>query len=172
MLCIRGALGLLLALTVACGSGNPASPSGGGGTGTGGGGTPNFGTLTAVIDGVPYTGVINSARITNGTLGIASNSADLTRSINFAGKEATVGTTTVSAGTALSMNVITTTGTTVIGSWAAAGGQGSGTLTVTSLTSTGASGTFSFSATPAPGGSGGAATGTKVVTNGSFTARF
>jgi len=164
----RGAMGGLLALTIACGGGNPASPSGGGGTG----GSTNFGTLTAVIDGVAYAGIVNSARVVNGTLSIASNSADLTRSINFAGKEAAVGTTTVSPSTALSMNVITTTGTTVIGSWAAAGGQGSGTLTVTSLTSSGASGTFSFSAPPVPGPGGGQATGTKVVTSGAFTARF
>ena len=166
MLCIRGAVGLLLALTIACGGGNPASPSSGGGSGS-----PNFGTLTAVIDGVAYTGVINSASSTNDTLRIASNSSDLTRSITFAGRPAAVGTTTVAMG-ALAMNVITTTGTTVIGSWAAAGASGSGTLTVASLTSSGASGTFSFSAPPAPAGSGGAATGTKVVTNGSFTARF
>lgn len=169
MLRARGVLAALLALTVGCGGGNPAQPSGGGG---GGGSTPNFGTLTAVIDGVAYTGIINSARITNGTLGIASNSADLTRAISFAGKEAAVGTTTVSAATALSMNVITTTGTTVTGSWAAAGQFGSGTLTISSLSATGASGTFNFSAPPAPGGSGAGATGTKVVTNGAFTARF
>ena len=134
-------------------------------------GDVNFGTLTAVIDGVPYTGVINSATNANGTLRIASNSADLTRSVAFAAPAA-VGTVTVFLGSAISFNVITTTGSTVIGSWAAAGQFGSGTLTITSLTSSGASGTFSFSAPPAPAGSGGQATGTKVVTNGIFTARF
>lgn len=158
---MRIALGVVLALTVACGGGNPPAPSG----------VSNLGTVTATIDGVSYTGAVNTASSGNGTLRVSSNSADLTRSINFAGPAA-VGTTTVSLASALTMNVLTTTGTTVIGSWGAAGNLGSGTLTVTSLTSTGASGTFSFSAPPAPGGSGGQATGTKVVTNGSFTAQF
>jgi hypothetical protein len=160
-MCTRVALGVLLAWTVACGGGNPPAPSGG----------SNFGTVAATIDGVSYTGAINSASNSNGTLRVSSNSADLTRSINFAGPAA-VGTASVSLATALTMNVLTTTGTTVIGSWGAAGNLGSGTLTVTSLTSTGASGTFSFSAPPAPGASAGQATGTKVVTNGSFTAQF
>lgn len=172
LLCKCGAMGVLLALMIACGGGNSASPSGGSGSGSGGSGTSNFGTVTATIDGVAYTGVIITASSSDGTLRIASNSADLTRSINFSVRPATVGTTTVFLGSALSMNVITTTGSTVIGSWAAGGGSGSGTITVASLTSTGASGTFSFSAPPAPSGSGGQATGTKVVTNGSFTARF
>ena len=157
-----------MALTIACGGANPAGPSE---SGSGGSGTSNFGTLTATIDGVAYTGVINTATNSNGTLRISSNSADLTRSVNFAAP-ASVGTVTVSLSSAITMNVITTTGTTVIGSWGAAGQFGSGTLTIASLTGSGASGTFSFSAPPAPAGSGGQATGTKVVTNGSFTARF
>jgi hypothetical protein len=43
-------------------------------------------------------------------------------------------------------------------------------LTISSLTTTGATGTFSFNAIPNPGANG--ATGTKVVVNGAFTARF
>lgn len=165
MVWTRRALGVLLVLTIGCGGGNPAGPGSASGSGT------DFGTLTAVIDGVPYTGVINTAANANGTLRIASNSADLTRSVSFAAPAA-VGTITVFLGSAISFNVMTTTGSTVIGSWAAAGQFGSGTLTITSLTSSGASGTFSFSAPPAPAGSGGQATGTKVVANGIFTARF
>ena len=168
MVCTRRALGVLMVLTMACGGGNPAGPDGSSASGSG---TSNFGTLTAVIDGVAYTGVINSATNTNGVLRIASNSADWTRSVAFAAPAA-VGTVSVFLGSAISFGVMTTTGSTVIGSWAAAGQSGSGALTITSLTSSGASGTFSFSAPPAPAGSGGQATGTKVVTNGSFTARF
>ena len=173
MLCTRRALGALLAMTmtIACGGANPGGPSGGSGSGSGGSGTSNFGTLTATIDGVAYTGVINTATNANGTLRISSNSADLTRSVNFAARTG-VGTITVSPTSEITFNVITTTGTTVIGSWGAAGQSGSGTLTVTSLTSSGATGTFSFTAPPAPAPSAGQATGTKVVTNGSFTARF
>ena len=162
----RRCLGALLALTMACGGGNPTEPSGASGSGT-----PNFGTLTAIIDGVAYTGVINTATNTNGVLRISSNSTDLTRSVNVAARTG-MGTITVSPASEITFNVITTTGTTVIGSWGAAGQSGSGTLTVTSLTSSGATGTFSFNAPPAPAPSAGQATGTKVVTNGSFTARF
>lgn len=172
MLWRRAAVGGLLALAMACGGGgNPASPSGGGGSGSGGGGAGR-GTITAVVDGVAYTGIVNAATNINDTINIASNTADLTRSISFAVRPAAVGTASTSAGSALTFGFITTNGSTVTGAWGAAFNMGSGTLTITSLTSTSVSGSFSFTAIPAPGASGAGATGTRTVTNGSFTAQF
>jgi hypothetical protein len=171
----------LAVLTMACGGGSPTSPSGGGasgsgsggtGSGSGGtggsGGTPNRGTVTATIDGVAYTGAVNAAGVNpSGNLTVASNNSALTLSINFAARAA-VGTTDVSGGTTV-LNVITTTGTTVIGSWSASALGGSGTLTIATLTSTGASGTFSFTGVPVNTTT--PAT-TKTVINGTFNATF
>jgi hypothetical protein len=177
MLWRRGAVAGLLVLTIACGGGNPASPSGGSGSSSGGGsgsggGTSGKGTLTAVVDGVAYTGIVNAATNVNDTINIASNTTDLTRSISFAVRPAAVGTTSTSLGGALTFGFIASNGTTVTGAWGAAGNLGSGTLTITTLTSTSVSGSFSFTAVPAPGASAQGATGTKTVTSGSFTAQF
>ena len=57
------------------------------------------------------------------------------------------------------------------GVWSVGGLFGSGTLTVSSLTSAGVSGTFSFTAPVAPGAPAGT-TGTRSITNGSFSATF
>jgi hypothetical protein len=48
---------------------------------------------------------------------------------------------------------------------------GSGTLTIATLTAAGATGTFAFTAVP-PQAGGAGATGTKVVTNGTFNVTF
>ena len=147
MVCTRGALGALLAMTIACGGRESSRAERRERVWLGRFGDAELRHLTAVIDGAAYAGVINAATNTNGTLRISSNSTDLTRSVNFAAPGA-VGTTTVFLGSAISFNVITTTGGAVIGSWGAGGQLGSGTLTITSLTASGASGTFSFSVPP------------------------
>jgi hypothetical protein len=180
--CLRIFVWILAALTLACGGGgSPTGPSGSGGSGSGSGsgpggtggtggsgGTPNRGTVTAFIDGVAYTGIVNSANFNqSGNVNLASNNSALTLSINFAARGA-VGTTTINPTSTTVLNVITTTGTTVIGSWSASGLGGSGTLTIATLTSSGMSGTFSFTAVPASAGT----TGTKTVTDGTFTATF
>ena len=153
-----------LVVVAACGGGDDdGNPVGPGGNNNAAG----KGTLTALIDGVSYAGTINAASLTNGVLNIASNTTDLTRAIAFAARINAPGSVTV-ASSDLSMTVQTTNGTAVTGVWTAAGTLGSGAVTVTSISAAGASGTFSFNA-PAFGQG---ATGTKVVTNGVFTATF
>jgi hypothetical protein len=128
--------------------------------------------VTAIIDGVAYTGIVNAASVNpSGNLNIASNNAALTLAISFAAR-AVAGTTTIGPLSTTVMNVITTNGTTVTGSWSASGLGGSGSLTIATLTSSSVSGTFFFTAVPAPGASGAGATGTKTVTNGTFSATF
>ena len=156
------ALGALVLIAAACGDGNPGGPSG---SGSGSG----SGTVTATIDGVAYTGTVNRATNINGVLNVASNSADLTRAIAFAGPAA-AGTTTVAAGT-LSMTVQTTNGATVTGAWVASQQFGSGTLSVTLLTPASATGIFNFNGVSGPGSPAGT-TGTKAVINGRFTVNF
>ncbi len=173
MMCRTALAMALLMATVACGGDNPAGASGNPSNGSGGSGSgSNRGTVTAVVDGVAYTGSANAASLTNGTLNVASNNAALTVSVNFARTAAAVGTSTVGLASPLTLNVITTTGSAVNGSWTAAAGSGSGTLTIATLTATGASGTFTFTAVPVPGVGGAGATGNKVVTNGAFNVTF
>lgn len=159
----RLALIAALAATTACGGSNSTTSPSGGGQASG------KGTITATIDGVAYTGTISSATIqSSGLLNIASNSADLTRSINFAVQPAAVGTFS-GASSAIQLNVITMSNNTVTGSWLTSLNFGSGSLTISSLSSTGVSGTFAFTAVPATPTTPAA---NKVVTNGTFTATF
>ena len=153
---------------IACGGGNPAQPSGSG-SGSGSGSTPNKGTLTCLVDGVSYLNV-NAASYANGILNVASNNAALTLSVNFAVRGG-VGTTQVSSGNA-TVGVITTSGTTVTGTWIGTILGGSGSVSIATLTSSGASGTFSFMAPAVPPPSGAGATGTRNVTNGVFNVTF
>ena len=162
---VRALLVALLLVSAGCGgNSNPNNPSGSGGSGSSG--TASHGTLTAVVDGVAYSGTVNAASNTNGILTVTSNTTDRTRSVNFATAAAT-GTTSIT-GSSTSMQVLTTNGTTVTGTWIAVTGLGTGTITINALSSAGASGTFSFNAPPVGAG----ATGTKVVTNGVFSVTF
>jgi hypothetical protein len=170
-----GILASILILSVACG-GSTSSPSGSSGQiGSSGGGSGGSGsgkgTLTALVDGVTYTGVINAATLTNGSLNIASNNAALTLSVNFSTSGAAVGTTSINAASPLTMQVMTTSGSSVTGVWFASALGGSGTLTISSLSSSGASGTFSFVGIPSTT-SGIPTVGNKTVTSGVFTATF
>ena len=158
---------------IACGGGNPAEPSGSGsgsGAGSGSGSSSSKGTLTCVVDGVSYTGIVNTASYTNGVLNVASNNAALTVSVSFAIRGG-VGVTEVSSGNA-TVGVITTNGTTVTGSWVGTNLGGTGSVTINTLSNSGASGTFGFTAPAVPGASGAGATGIKTVTNGVFTVTF
>ena len=169
---VRPVVFALAVLMMACGGDNPAGPTGGSGSGSGSGGSGGSGgtrgTVTATVDGVAYTGAVNAASVNpSGNLNVASNNAALTLSVNFAARAA-VGTTNINSTSTTVMNVITTNGTTVTGSWAASALGGSGSLTIATLTSSSVSGTFSFTALPASAGT----VGTKTVTNGSFNATF
>ena len=170
MLRARSLVFALMVQTIACGGDNPGGPSGSGSGSGGSSGSMNRGTVTAIIDGVSYTGVVNAASVIGaGNVNIASNNAALTLAISFAARAA-VGTTVINSTSTTVLNVITTNGTTPTGSWAASALGGSGSLTIATLTSSSVSGTFNFVAVPAPPPSGLGATGTKTVTNGSFTA--
>ena len=168
---------------VACGGGGPTSPSGSspgtgsnggttgtggtGGSGGGGGGTaPNHGTLTAVIDGVPYSGVVRTATSQSGIFAAAAmNDANVGFGI---GALAVPGTTAISATSPT--NALLTAGTGVPAmSWFASTSGGSGTLTISTITATGATGTFQFTMPPTPGTG---ASGTRSVTNGTFSVTF
>ena len=171
-----GILASILILSAACG-GSTSSPSGSSGqigssgSGGSGGSASGKGTLTALVDGVAYTGVINAATLTNGNLNIASNNTALTMSVNVATSGAAVGTTNINASSPLVMQAMTTNGSNVTGVWIASQLGGSGTLTISALSSSGASGTFSFVGVPSST-SGIPTVGNKTVTSGVFTATF
>ena len=170
----NGILASVLILSVACGgsTSSPSASSGGiGSSGGSGGSSSSKGTLTALVDGVAYTGVINASTLTNGSLNIASNNAALTLSVNFATSGAAVGTTSINAASPLVMQVMTTNGSNVTGVWIASVIGGSGTLTISALSSSGVSGTFSFVGIPSTT-SGIVTVGNKTVTSGVFTATF
>lgn len=179
---------VVLALTVcaavlgaACGGGgSPTSPTGGssgggtggsggsgGGTGGGGGAAPNHGTITATIDGVAYSGVVRTATSQSGIFAIAAMN-DQTNVGFGIGALAAAGTTSISATSPTNALLTTSTGVPAV-SWFASTSGGSGTLTISTITATGATGTFQFTMQPTPGTG---ASGTRSVTNGSFTVTF
>src|SRR5262245_65859969 len=86
----RSLILLVALLMTACGGGNPGSPSGGGNSGSGSsgsGGTTNRGTVTAIVDGVDYTGTINAASVNEAdNLQLESNNAALKLSYTLPGK--------------------------------------------------------------------------------------
>lgn len=157
---------LLIVATACRGGDNPASP--GQETGTGGS-VPNHGTVTAIVDGVAYSGIARQPTTTSGILFVTSDTSALTVTITFIAP-ATVGTVTTDFHPMGSVvfHLTTRMGMVTTGTWSALLTQGSGTLTVASFSATGASGTFSFTALPTGAG----ATGSKVVTNGAFNVTF
>ena len=170
-------------LGAACGGGgSPTSPTGGssgggtggtggsggsGGSGGGGGAAPNYGTITATIDGVAYSGIVRTATNQSGIFAIAAMN-DQTNVGFGVGALAAVGTTSISATSPTNALLTTTTGVPAV-SWFASMSGGSGTLTISSINATGATGTFQFTLQPTPGTG---ASGTRSVTNGSFTVTF
>lgn len=160
-------------MCVACGGGNPSAPSGGSGSGSGsgggsgGGGVIGRGTITAQIDGVAFTGVATAATNQSGIFAAAASNGPGTIALGF-GALAAVGTTSVGPTSPTNANMVATSGSTGQ-SWAASTSGGSGTLTITSINATGATGTFSFTMIPVAGTG---ASGTKSVTNGTFSVTF
>ena len=162
---VRSALALMLMLIMpACGSdGNPGSPSGSGG---GGGSSLSPGTMTATIDGVAWTGTINTAVVANGSLIVSAAVSPTSSGIALA-SPAQVGTQTVGSGSAVTAVLLANVTSPSSESWLAAGPTGSGSMTISTLTATSATGTFFFTLVPNPG------TGqNRVVSNGAFNARI
>src|SRR4051812_4165426 len=104
---------LLLVAAMACGGGSPSQPAGSASSGTGSGSTttPSKGTLTAVIDGQAYTGIVAAVPRADGYFGVTAHNAALTLTVSFATTRPGVGTTTVADGVT-SMAVVTTNGST------------------------------------------------------------
>ena len=188
-------LSVCVCVTVlACGSKTPTGPSNSGsgstssGSGSGGGsnpppgtspsctvpGTPATGTMTATIDGVAWRAVCVAVSLTvQGVISIAGGEPTTPTTgttIGFAAPRS-VGSTSI--GPLSPTNALLTVGGGSL--WQSALNNGSGTVTFTTLTTTNAAGannavgTFSFTMTPQ---SGTTATGTKVVTNGTFNVTF
>jgi hypothetical protein len=138
----------------------------GGGPAPGAGPLPPLGTMTAVIDGVPWSGTINVASIATGNHLVVSATPDPSRPgidvLTFS-TPAQVGTQTIGAPGVTAAYVLSPPV-----NWIAAGPAGSGSVTVSTLTATNATGTFSFTMV----GSLGPNPDLKVVTNGAFNARI
>jgi hypothetical protein len=155
------AAGLILVVLAACGGdgGGPGGPSG-------------SGTLTARVDGSTWTA-------TSGILALRANnvisftgSVGATSHIAIAFPDAGTGTYSVPTAVGLNFNYgVFSTGHVwqALALGAQLGGVGSGSVTVTTLNSERVAGTFEFTAPPAQSSG---ATGTKVVTNGSFNIKF
>jgi hypothetical protein len=119
------------------------------------------GTMTATIDGVPWTGRITVASIATGNNLVVSGTGSPGITTIALSSPAQVGTQTVGSTSPLvgSLIVSPTVG------WLAAGPIGSGTMTISTLTETSATGTFSFTLVPNLGSG-----PNKIVTNGTFNA--
>lgn len=164
---------LAVVVSVGCGGGSPTSPSGGSGSGsggsTGGGGSTgvNRGTITAVIDGVPFTGIATAATNQSGIFATASANAANTISFGF-GALAAPGTTAIGATSPTNAQLVVVSGNPTQ-SWSAGTSGGAGTLAITSISATGASGTFAFTMVPSAGST---ATGSRSITSGTFSVTF
>jgi hypothetical protein len=122
------------------------------------------GTMTANIDGTAWNaGLTVAATYQSSTFGIGGT--DGTRQITIAVTNVT-GTGTFDFGLGEDGAAIIAQGTQ---SWTTTLTGGTGTLTISSINASGASGSFSFTAFPTPGSG---ATGTSVVTNGTFNVTF
>ena len=173
---VRAAACAAVVLSLACGGGNPTSPSGSGsgsgsGTGSGSGGSGgsaiNRGTISALIDGVQFTGTATAATNQSGIFATAASNSGATITFGF-GALANAGTTQVNATSPTNAQLVVVNGGTSQ-SWSASTSGGSGSLTITSINATSATGTFAFTLVPSAGSS---ATGTRAVTNGTFSVTF
>ena len=124
----------------------------------------NRGTMSAQINGTPWTATcLQAASWAANTLSIVAT--DGTQAITLGAVTPVPGPIDLATGAAFgSVTLLSTAGT-----WTTANNGGTGTLTLSRLDLQGATGTFSFSAPPAPGT---VATGTKVVANGVFNVTF
>lgn len=153
---------LLALLTLALAScGDDKSPTGTGGTGGGGGSGGSTITMTATVDGQPWTAVSINAFDQSGIIVVGSSNVGGTIGIGFGFSSTGPGTYDVGLNEITNFNVTGLSGS----SWGASGVRGSGTLTITTVTATRLVGTFEFTA-PLVVGTGPPAT--RVVTNGVF----
>jgi hypothetical protein len=142
-------LTVCLVLNACGGDGDPMGP--------GAGGAPN-GTMTATLDGAPWTAVSIQVTRGSGFLSVAGSNAD-PLAIGFTIQEAGTGTYTIGPGQITSANV------TVLSTvWTASTGQ----IVFTTIESNRVAGTFQFTA-PLAVGSGAAQ---RMVTSGVFDATF
>lgn len=152
---LRGfAFGLLI-LAAACSGDSPAGP--------GDPGTPN-GAMSAKIDGAQWTANVGIyATRASGAIGLAGGNGEYLISMGVVGA---VGTYVVGDGSGANLSLLTNDNQQV---WMAMTGKGSGTITVTTLTDERVVGTFSFTA---PAVASTSASGTRVITEGSFNIEF
>ena len=142
-----------------CGSDdNPADPGGGGGGGVGG-------TVTATVNGEPYSAAVVQGVRNGGAIGVGSSDVGAELIIGFGWLDTGEPSYNISVGSAATGTVVKAAG----GTWQASGDQGSGTIVVETLTATRVAGTFSFTAvlvstTGSPA--------TMTVTNGTFDAEL
>jgi len=167
-------LALLVAASCASNGGSPTAPSGSSGTDGGGGNGGSAGTaLTATIDGQPWTATTASLTVSysNGILAIVGSDASGVTSFGFGflptGSTAFPYTVALDTGANAVLSILTAAGT--VDQWSATHlDGGTGTITVTGFTDHSATGTFTFTLVAAGGG----ASGTKTVTQGSFSVTF
>jgi hypothetical protein len=143
-------------------------------SGSGSSSTSTRGTMTALIDGVPWSGTVLSTANIVGDVFFHFGGDDGTTVINIAvtnGSTPTGGTYGLAPGTPSNAGLSVIQGAGAGQSWScgASSSAGSGSVVISSLTPTGASGTFNFMLTPTPGT---ASTGTHSVTDGVFDLRF
>jgi len=153
---LHGLAALLLALALtACGK-DATEPS-----------VPGNGDarMSARIDGQAWSASLALAAGGSqaGAVIAVSGSDQAQRTIAFAFINAGTGTYEIEPGAAT--NAVLSEGS---AQWQAAPGQGTGTITITTLNAERIAGTFEFTAEPGSGG----ATGTRVVTQGTFDVEF
>ena len=121
------------------------------------------GTLTASIDGSAFTATTVTGTYASNVLAFSGLGGSGTQILISIPNVTTTGTFDVGIGQAGVAQVVV--GTQV---WTTALTGGTGSVVITALSSSQASGTFTFTAPASTGG----ATGTKVVTSGTFTIEF
>jgi Family of unknown function (DUF6252) len=135
------------------------------------GAEPHKGTMSATVDGAPWTAeVISAAAIQGGVLRIGGQSHTKAPFVALGiAAPPKVGTYSVGPATGASVaGSLVDVGNGAARQWNADGGAGSGTVTLTELTPARASGTFSFTLVHMVTSS----TGTKIITNGKFDVTF
>lgn len=165
-----------LLAVAACGGGTSSgttTPSGSGGTGT------TSGSMSARIDGTQWTSstviatrVLSSTGVPFGTLAVSGTGSLSNQTVNVTfAFPAVAGVYTLGSapGNIPGPQNASLTNSSTGAQWNATSSIGSGTITITAFTLTGASGAFAF-VLPAVATT--SATGTRVVTEGSFLVSF
>jgi hypothetical protein len=123
------------------------------------------GTMTGLLDGIPFSACALLGTNSSGIVSIAGNDTRVPlTSVGFAFQATGPGTFQIGPLTSVA-NAIVSQGT---ATWQAMAGFGSGTITVTTLNATTVIGTYSLTLQPTPNTT---ATGTKTA-SGSFNVRF